>query len=201
MSLISFLRCSFGIHLWVIWILQKKNNTTANLVNQAQVLLSGSMLASHLTITRSHSYCKTDFSDIRELKYARFWDADGDRKWAIFTFNLPSHNHILSIFSPLGMSSIKIWVTIGSQHAQCSLPVAIRVSEMRVLDLPINRHRVERVFRHFLFTAFRLLYIPSSYGFLQKWREPLENILNPGPAAHVSLAMQVLRDWYSSSRF
>ena len=24
----------------------------------------------------------------------RFWDADGNRKWAIFTFNLPSHNHI-----------------------------------------------------------------------------------------------------------
>ena len=31
---------------------------------------------------------------IRELKLARFWDADGDRKWAIFTFNLLSHNHI-----------------------------------------------------------------------------------------------------------
>ena len=24
----------------------------------------------------------------------RFWGADGSRKWAIFTFNLPSHNHI-----------------------------------------------------------------------------------------------------------
>ena len=30
----------------------------------------------------------------RELKHARFWDADGNRKWAVFTFNLPSHNHI-----------------------------------------------------------------------------------------------------------
>ena len=29
----------------------------------------------------------------RELKYVRFWDADGNRKWAVFTFNLPSHNH------------------------------------------------------------------------------------------------------------
>ena len=29
----------------------------------------------------------------RELKHARFWDADGNRKWAVFTFNLPSHNH------------------------------------------------------------------------------------------------------------
>ena len=30
----------------------------------------------------------------RELKHARFWDADGNRKWVIFTFDLPSHNHI-----------------------------------------------------------------------------------------------------------
>ena len=30
----------------------------------------------------------------RELKHARFGDADGNRKWALFTFNLPSHNHI-----------------------------------------------------------------------------------------------------------
>ena len=29
----------------------------------------------------------------RELKQAHFWDADGNRKWAIFNFNLPSHNH------------------------------------------------------------------------------------------------------------
>ena len=30
----------------------------------------------------------------RELKHARFYDADGNRKWAIFSFNSPSHNHI-----------------------------------------------------------------------------------------------------------
>ena len=30
----------------------------------------------------------------RELKLARFWDADGNRKWAVFPFNLFSHNHI-----------------------------------------------------------------------------------------------------------
>ena len=28
------------------------------------------------------------------LKHARFWDAKANRKWAIFTLNLPSHNHI-----------------------------------------------------------------------------------------------------------
>ena len=31
---------------------------------------------------------------IRELKHARFWDADGNRKWAVFPFNLPSHDPI-----------------------------------------------------------------------------------------------------------
>ena len=30
----------------------------------------------------------------RELKHARFWDADGNRKWAVFSFNLSLHNHI-----------------------------------------------------------------------------------------------------------
>ena len=33
-------------------------------------------------------------SHSRELKHARFWDADVNRKWAVFTFNLPWHNHI-----------------------------------------------------------------------------------------------------------
>ena len=33
-------------------------------------------------------------STIRELKHARFWDADGNRKSPTFTFNLSSHNHI-----------------------------------------------------------------------------------------------------------
>ena len=28
------------------------------------------------------------------FKHARFCVADGNPKWAIFTFNLPSHNHI-----------------------------------------------------------------------------------------------------------
>ena len=30
----------------------------------------------------------------RELKYARFCDADGNRRWTDFNFNLPSHNYI-----------------------------------------------------------------------------------------------------------
>ena len=31
---------------------------------------------------------------IRELKHVRFWDADGNWKWAIFTFSEPSNKHI-----------------------------------------------------------------------------------------------------------
>ena len=31
---------------------------------------------------------------LEKLKHERFWDADGNRKWAVFTFDLPSHSHI-----------------------------------------------------------------------------------------------------------
>ena len=30
----------------------------------------------------------------RELDQARFCDVDGNRKWAVFPFNLFAHNHI-----------------------------------------------------------------------------------------------------------
>ena len=48
--------------------------------------------AMHLS-TRAE-YPATYLHLIRELKHARFCDADGNRKWAVFTFNLPSHNGI-----------------------------------------------------------------------------------------------------------
>ena len=50
---------------------------------------------------------------------------------------------LLSIFSPLEMNSIKIWETIRSKNANCSLPVAVRVSKTRVLKLP-NIHLPSR---------------------------------------------------------
>ena len=43
---------------------------------------------------------------------------------------------LLSMFSPLEMNSIKIWETIRSKNANCSLPVAVRASKTRVLKLP-----------------------------------------------------------------
>ena len=75
----------------------------------------------------------------RELKHARFWDADGKRKWAVFPYNSSSHITftMLSTFSLLWMISIKMWETPLSWHTECSLPVAVRVSKTRVLKLPI----------------------------------------------------------------
>ena len=38
-------------------------------------------------------WCLVNFTS-RELKHARFWDADGKRKWAVFPYNSSSHNYI-----------------------------------------------------------------------------------------------------------
>ena len=37
---------------------------------------------------------RTNRQNIREFKHARFWNADDNRKWAVFSFNLYLHNHI-----------------------------------------------------------------------------------------------------------
>ena len=44
--------------------------------------------------TNSRALTLSSKPQIRELKHARFWDADGDRKWDVFPFNLSSHNYI-----------------------------------------------------------------------------------------------------------
>ena len=78
---------------------------------------------------------------IKELKHARFWDADGKRKWAVFPYNSSSHItfRMLSTFSRLWMISVKMWETPLSWHTECSLPVAVRVSKTRVPELPITQ--------------------------------------------------------------
>ena len=43
--------------------------------------------------------------------------------------------------SRLGMISIKSWEILLSWHTECSLPVAVRVSKMRVLKLPIIQNQ------------------------------------------------------------
>ena len=73
------------------------------------------------------------------IKHARFSDADGNRKLAVFPLLTCLHTTaftLLSIFSPLEMIGIKIWETPLSWHAKFSLPVAVRVSKTRVLTLP-----------------------------------------------------------------
>ena len=62
--------------------------------------------------------------------------ATGSELFSLLTCPHTTTFTFLSIFSLLEMSSIKIWETIPSLHAKCSLPVAVRVSETRALKLP-----------------------------------------------------------------
>ena len=45
---------------------------------------------------------------------------------------------LLSILSPLEVSTIKIWETIRSWHVKCFLPIAICISKTNVLKLPFG---------------------------------------------------------------
>ena len=67
--------------------------------------------------------------------------ATGSELFSLLTCPHTTTFTLLSIFSPLEMNSIKIWETIRSKNANCSLPVAVRVSKTRVLKLPIKRPR------------------------------------------------------------
>ena len=60
--------------------------------------------------------------------------------FSLLTFPHTTKFTLLSIFSPLEMNSIKIWETIRSKNANCSLPVAVRVSKTHVLKLLIFRN-------------------------------------------------------------
>ena len=62
--------------------------------------------------------------------------ATGSELFSLLTCPNTTTFTLLSIFSPLEMNSIKIWETIRSKNANCSLPVAVRVSKTRVLKLP-----------------------------------------------------------------
>ena len=67
--------------------------------------------------------------------------ATGSELFSLLTFPHITTFTLLCIFSPLEMNSIKIWETIRSKNANCSLPVAVRVSKTRVLKLPIISQR------------------------------------------------------------
>ena len=94
--------------------------------------------------------------DIRELKHARFWDADANRKGAfcvqdsgvsqIFTLIISYGEKILGDVNVVVWRQVKrennslpvktLWETQPSWHAKYYLRVAVRVSKRRVLKLP-----------------------------------------------------------------
>ena len=63
--------------------------------------------------------------------------ATGSELISLLTYPHTTTFTLVSIFSPLKISSRKIWGTLRSKHATCSLPVAVRVLKTRVLKLPI----------------------------------------------------------------
>ena len=64
--------------------------------------------------------------------------ATGSELFSLLTCPHTTTFTLLSIVSPLEMNSIKIWKAIRSKNANCSLPVAVRVSKTCVLQLPIT---------------------------------------------------------------
>ena len=80
------------------------------------------------------------FSFPRELKHARFWDADGNRKRAFLVLGpyclrdfYTTHLLWRKIIS---IVNVAVWGQTKSENI--SLPVAVRVSKTRVLKLPIG---------------------------------------------------------------
>ena len=72
--------------------------------------------------------------------------ATGSALFSLLTCPSTTTFTLLSIFSPLEMNSIKIWETIRSKNANCSLPVAVRVSKTRVLKLPIENGETKKMY-------------------------------------------------------
>ena len=61
--------------------------------------------------------------------------ATGSELFSLLTCPHTTTFPLLSIFTPLEMSSTKIWETIQSKHAKCFLPVTVRVSKTHALKL------------------------------------------------------------------
>ena len=67
--------------------------------------------------------------------------ATGSELFSILTCPHTTAFTLLSIFSPLEMSGIKMREIIRSKQAERSLPDAVRVSKTRVLKFPISREQ------------------------------------------------------------
>ena len=72
----------------------------------------------------------------RERKHSTFSRRGQQQEVSCFCLKLSLHNHIYSAkyLSPLEVISLKIWKTLLSWHAKCSVPVAVRVSKRGVLN-------------------------------------------------------------------
>ena len=79
--------------------------------------------------------------------------ATGSELFSLLTCPHTTTFTLLSMFSPLEMNSIKIWETIRSKNANCSLPVAVRVSKTRVLKLPNTEQTRARQHGIYLLTS------------------------------------------------
>ena len=80
------------------------------------------------------------FVSLWSLSCTRVFEARTATGSELFSFLTCPHTTtftLLSIFSPPEISSIKIWETIRSWQAKCSLPVAGCASKTSVLKLPI----------------------------------------------------------------
>ena len=119
-----------------------------------QVSCSGAYLAIAHALLQKHSYLW--FRAIRSLVLflGHFYYIIGNLSTHVFETRTATGSELfsfltcfhtttftlLSIFSPLEMISTKIWEIPLSWHVRCSLPVAVRVSKMRVLKLPNVSH-------------------------------------------------------------
>ena len=61
--------------------------------------------------------------------------ATGSKLFSLLTYPQTTTFTMLNIFSPLEISSTKIWEKMRSWHEKCSLQVAVRVSKTLVLKL------------------------------------------------------------------
>ena len=81
------------------------------------------------------------YHSLGSLRHARFREVDGKRKWAVFPFNLSSHNQTYIAKYLFSTISTEIWETSLSWYTKCSLPVAVFDSNFLTRDRHIQSVR------------------------------------------------------------
>ena len=80
------------------------------------------------------------------------WTAAGSELFSLLTCPHTTTFTLLSTFSPLEISILKMWETTLSWHAKCSLRVAVRVSKTPVLKLFTNRRTAHGIYLFYIIT-------------------------------------------------